>query len=131
MNTKLIMTLSAIFMAIIGISLSFLPDEILKYSGMDSTALARIILQLLGALYFAFAMLNWMAKGATIGGIYNKPISIANFTHFFIGGLALLKALIKYTGTPQLLWVLAVIYLVFAICFGIVFTRHPADKQAA
>jgi len=131
MNTKLIMTLSATFMAIIGIGLTFLPDEILKYTGMGSTELARIILQLLGALYFAFAMLNWMAKGAIIGGIYNKPISTANATHFFIGALALLKALMHSTGAPTLFWVLAAIYLVFAICFGIIFTRHPADKPAA
>jgi hypothetical protein len=131
MNTKLIMTLSAIVMAIIGISLTFLPEEILKFAGMGPTALARIILQLLGALYFAFAMLNWMAKGAIIGGIYNKAISTANFTHFFIGALAMLKALLHSTGVPALLWILAGVYLVFAICFGIIFTGHPTDKQAA
>jgi len=131
MNTKLVMTLSAIFMAVIGISLTFLPDEILACSGIDSGTMARIILQLLGALYFAFAMLNWMAKGAIIGGIYNKPIATANLTHFFIGGAALIKGLLHYTAAPLLLWILAGIYGVFAICFGLIFTRNPDGKQVS
>jgi len=131
MNTKLVMTLSALFMAIIGISLTFLPDEISIYSGIGSTVIARIILQLLGALYFAFAMLNWMAKGAIVGGIYNKPIATANVTHFFVGGAAMLKGLFHYTAAPLLLWILAGIYVVFAICFGLIFTRHPDGGQTA
>jgi len=129
MPTKLIMTLSAITMAIIGIGLTFAPREILSYAHTNSTAVFVIILQLLGALYFAFAMLNWMAKGAIIGGIYNKPIAIANFVHFLIGGLALAKALIHNQRLPYFLWFLTGIYLVFAVCFGFIFTRHPADKQ--
>jgi len=46
---------------------------------------------LLGALYVDFAMLNWMVKGSLIGNIYNRPVAVANFTHFLVGGLALAK----------------------------------------
>ena len=41
-----------------------------------------------------FAMLNWMAKGVIIGGIYSRPIVIANLAHFLIGDLELIKAVI-------------------------------------
>ncbi len=87
MNTKLIMTLSALFLALTGLTLTFLPEEIIDLAGAPSSKTFLLILQILGALYFGFALLNWMAKGSTIGGVYNRPISIANFTHFLIGGL--------------------------------------------
>ena len=45
-------------------------------------------MQIIGSLYFALAILNWMSKGSFIGGIYNRPIAIANLTHFVIAGLA-------------------------------------------
>jgi len=129
MNTKLIMSLSAVVLAVIGISLTFFPAEILQHLGIGSSTSLLIILQLLGALYFGFAMLNWMAKGAIIGGIYNKPVSVANASHFLIGGLALVKALINNPGSPIFLWIFGGIYLFFAVCFGIIFNRHPSNNQ--
>ncbi len=123
------MTLSAVTLAVIGIGLTFFPGEILQYLGIASSTPLLIILQLLGALYFGFAMLNWMAKGALIGGIYNKPVAVANAAHFLIGGLALVKALINNSGSPFLLWILGGIYLVFAVSFGIIFNTHPANNQ--
>src|ERR1700744_1671498 len=84
MNTKLIMTASALFLAVLGISLTFLPREIAGVTGISSAKTFQLMLQIMGALYFSFAMINWMAKGAIIGGIYNKPLAIGNFTHLFI-----------------------------------------------
>ena len=125
MNTKLVMALSAVFLAAIGIGLSFMPQEIAVFTGLGVTKMSLLILQILGALFFAFAMLNWMAKGAIIGGIYNRPIAIANFTHFFVGAIALIKAVIGDPDLPYAVWIAAGIYLFFAILFGIIFNRHP------
>lgn len=113
MNTKLIMTLSAVLLAILGISLTFLPTEISDYFGINSMKTFQLIMQILGALYFAFAMLNWMTKGSYIGGIYNRPIVIANFTHFFIGGPVLFKGLMKYPNSFYAVWILAGLYFSF------------------
>lgn len=124
------MAASALFMAAIGISLTFLPKEISNMIGAGYISNIPIALQLSGALYFAFAMLNWMAKGAIIGGIYNKPIATANLTHFFIGALALIKALLNNHTLPYGSWILAGIYSVFAICFGLIFYRHPGSDKA-
>jgi hypothetical protein len=56
-------------------------------------------------------MLNWMAKGTIIGGIYNRPIAIANLTHFLIGGLALAKLAFNNHKISIILWVMAGIYI--------------------
>ena len=86
MNTKSLMTLSAIILALIGISLIFLPGEILDYFELSVSDALLLLMQIIGSFYFAFAMLNWMSKGSIIGGIYNRPIAIANLTHFVIAG---------------------------------------------
>jgi hypothetical protein len=127
MNTKLVMALSAIFLAVIGIGLTFMPQEIAAFTGLGFTKIYQLQLQILGALFFAFAMLNWMAKGSIIGGIYNRPIAIANFTHFFIGGVALVKAVAGNVHLHYTVWILAILYSIFAILFGIIFSRHPSQ----
>ena len=118
MNTKLVMSAAAFLLAVIGIGFSFFSAEIVAFTGITISETSELVFQLLGALYFGFAMLNWMAKGSTIGGIYNRPVAIANFAHFFIGGMALLKAVINNPGVAVFLWILAVAYALFAFLFG-------------
>lgn len=131
MNTKLIMTASAFLLAVIGLGLTFTGSEIATYLLIGSTPALQLLVQLLGALYVAFALLNWMARGAVMGGIYNRPIAIANFAHFLIGALALLKGLASHPGLPGVLWVLAGFYSLFALLFGAVFFRAPVSKPGA
>lgn len=131
MNTKLIMTASALCLAAAGISMSFFPNEIANYIGLGSTKTSQLVIQALGALYFGFAMLNWMAKGSIIGGIYNKPLVVANMSHFLIGGLALIKGLMSISHPSYLLLILTGIYAIFGILFGILFVRHPASDTNA
>jgi hypothetical protein len=130
MNTKLIMTLSAIFLALIGVSLTFLPAEIAGLTGIGTSKVLVLLLQILGALYFSFAMLNWMAKGSIIGGIYNRPVALTNFTHFFIVAIYLAKAVMNNHALPVEVWLLAGVYAVFAVLFWMIFSRHPiGDKN--
>ena len=91
MNTKTLMTSSSILLGLIGMGLTFIPDEIISILSIAPNPIATVSFQLLGALYLGFAMLNWMAKGSIIGGIYNKPLVIGNFMHFGVGALALVK----------------------------------------
>ena len=121
------MTGSAIFLGVMGIALIFMPDEIKTATGLNDAPNAQLLLKLMGALYFGFAMLNWMSRFTVIGGIYNKPVSIANFTHFAVGALSLIKMLLKTPNLPQWVWVLTAFYTVFAILFGVLFYR-PAGK---
>jgi len=119
MNTKFIMSASAIAMALVGICLIFLPEEVAMVIGW--TGNGKIILQIAGALYFGFAMVNWMSKANLIGGIYNRPIAVGNATHFFIAALALLK----FSLNSPILIAVAIVYSVFAIAFGSILFVHP------
>ena len=123
MNTRLLMMLSAITMGVAGIALSFLPQEISGYFNSTGTIFTVLAMQVLGALYFGFAMVNWTAKANLIGGIYGRPIAIGNLTHFVIGALALLKG--YFSSHDKTVLIAALIYTVFAIAFGFVFFTHP------
>lgn len=129
MNTKIVMILSALFLALAGVGLMFFPQELNAYIGIGSNKYFILIIQILGGLYFGFAMINWMAKGTLIGGIYNRPLVIGNFSHFFIGGIALVKAILADTNMPVAIWILAGVYSLFAIMFGILFNRHPKVQE--
>lgn len=127
MNTKIIMTTSAVLLGTAGIILTFLPIEIIEFLDMEASKPLEVLLQILGALYFAFGMLNWMTKSSLIGGIYNRPIAVANFSHFMIGGLALVKAGFSNVELPMIIWVLAIVYAIFGLVFGAVLFRHPVN----
>jgi len=124
MNTKLLMISSALIMGVVGIFLEFVPHEVLNYFGSQSTGINPLLMQLTGALYLGFAMMNWMAKTVLIGGIYARPLAIGNFVHFLVGALALLKYGFSSSITVTI-WILAIIYSLLAILFGIVFWTHP------
>lgn len=128
MNTNLVMIASALVMGFAGIGLSFMPHEILNYlNAEDVRIMDTLLFQILGALYFAFAMVNWTAKANLIGGIYARPIAIGNLTHFVIGALALMKGYFSSQQTTVL--ILAIIYVVFAILFTTIFFTHPVRSK--
>lgn len=121
-TTKTLMTASALFLGLGGILLSFLPQEILLILGENDDL--SFILQICGALFLAFAMLNWMIRSSLIGGIYNRSIAVANFGHFFIGSSVLLKQFAKNTDINYFL-ILGIIYSIFGISFGYILFNGP------
>ncbi|WBL43625.1 hypothetical protein PBT90_02840 [Algoriphagus halophytocola] len=129
MNTKLIMTSSAILLWAAGLILTFTPDFVLKLLSLAESPASMVAFQVIGALYFGFGMLNWMSKGGLIGGIYNRPIAIANFSHFMIAGFALIKNLSANPESSPVLWGAGIIYSLYAVCFAIIVFRHPLPKQ--
>jgi hypothetical protein len=130
MNSKLILSSTAILLGALGVCLTFAPDGVISLFGITDTPIIRIMFQLLGAVYYAFALLNWMAKGALIGGIYNRPIAMANLAHFLIAGLALTKAVISNQQLPTILSFVAGFYMVTAGVFAVVISRHPITASA-
>jgi hypothetical protein len=125
MNTRILMTTSAIFLGAMGVAASFLPVEILTFLDPGINRSLATVVQLLGAALLGFAMLNWMAKAAPAGGIYGRPIVTANLVHFTVGGIALAK-LAAVGDLPAAAIALAAIYVIFALCFGVVmFGRGP------
>ncbi len=116
-------------LALIGISLILLPNEILDYLELRVSETLQLLMQIIGSLYFALAILNWMSKESLIGGIYGRPIAMANLTHFVIAGLALIKGILANPSLSYVIWSIAIIYSIFAIFFGIVAFRHPISEN--
>src|SRR5579872_5252327 len=88
------MSLSAAVLAALGVAITFLPQELLAHVGVQPIASPVLLIQMLGALYMGFAALNWMYRGNRIGGIYGRPVSMANFVNFAVGAVALVKGAI-------------------------------------
>ncbi len=128
MNTKIIMTSSALVLGITGIAMTFAPDQITAALRAETSTITLLFVQIIGGLYFGFAMLNWMVKNSLIGGIYNRPIATANFTHFTIVGIAIWKIL-PDGGLPISLLVTGVVYAVLGIAFGLILFTHPLKKE--
>jgi hypothetical protein len=124
------MTASAVFMALAGLAASSAPHELLALFGSPATGVLPLFVQLLGALYLAFAMLNWMAREMIIGGIYSRPVALGNFMHFAIGALALVKGLMAtHSGGP--FWAICAPYTLFAVWFGAVLFGSPVKAPNA
>lgn len=117
MQTKLLMTLSALFMAGLGVTASFLPQEIATHFGMQPDPIIVLLIQITGALYLAFAILNWMARSVLIGGIYSRPLALANFLQFVVITTIFLKALVAGF-RPMEIIAGSIVYLVFGLWFG-------------
>ena len=127
MSTRNLMIASSVYLGIAGLGLTFLPKEIAEYlnGGINQTSI--LFLQILGALYLGFSMLNWMTKNNLIGGIYSKPLVVGNFAHFLISSFALLKIIGQYSGGEfSIFLAITIIYCIFALWFGYVFMTNPS-----
>jgi hypothetical protein len=113
-STRVIMSGSSIALFLAGVACLFAPVEVLSAIGISSPD--ELTGQVLGALYLAFAAANWTARGSMIGGIYARPLSVANFVHFFVGATVLVKGVSSSTSNAGYL-VILLVYVAFAIAF--------------
>ena len=118
------MTASSVVLGLAGLSAAFAPQELLAALGVPLTNTLPALIQLMGALYFSCALMNWTARGSVIGGIYSRPISIGNFAHFFVGTIVLVKELSN--GANVFVLVALGVYAVFAILFWWLVFRHSS-----
>lgn len=123
------MIASALFLGLVGLAASFLPQEILAWAGVSPAPFAVVLVQVLGAVYLGFAFLNWMAKGILIGGIYARPVALGNFFHFAVATVVLVKAILGGGASPVLL-AIAVPYAILAAWFGLVLFTSPVPVRA-
>ncbi len=130
MNTRWLMRASAIYTGMIGVAATFMPQEILRFAGVEATPLLTLGLQVAAAAQAGLAVINWMAQGVLIGGIYARPLAIGNFAHFLISALALIKAATSgLHATPVLVG--AAIHAVFAGLFAFVAFGDPLRARTA
>jgi hypothetical protein len=135
MNTKLLMVASSLVLGVTGLVTSFAPVELLAVLKISPTGPLPVIIQLLGALYLGFAIMNWTAKDSLIGGIYARPLSIGNCLHFAVGAIALFKHQFA-AGFQNPLTTALVVYAIFASAFvylifgrGVACQVNPSAKS--
>jgi hypothetical protein len=124
-----LMSVTAVVLGALGLGATFLPQELLRLAGAAESGPLVALVQLLGAVWFGFAMLDWMARESLLGGIYGRPLVVGNLAHFVIAGTALLKLVVR---DPQArtLWPGAVLFCLLAIAFGAVLFRHPGGSRS-
>src|SRR5215217_6824247 len=130
MNTKLLMTASGLALGLAGLVALFAPDLLLETLGASPTTPLSIPVQLMGSLYFAFALIDWTAKDSAIGGIYARPVSLGNFAHFFVGALILIKYFLSNSFNLAAL-LITMVYILFAVLFyWLVFRASGLPKES-
>jgi len=125
MHSRILMMTSAAFLAVLGLVTSYMPQEVLGLHGTVPDTSTLLLVQMMGALYLGFAILNWTARGILIGGIYARPVALGNFLHFAMVAVMLIKAAIVHGVVP--LAISATVFSVFAIWFGVVLFKPPSS----
>ena len=127
MKPQPILLVSAILLLASGVAALFAPEEIAGVLGAHGQATSKVVVQLLGAGLFALGFLDWFVRFATIGGLYGRPVVVANLAFFFIATTTLGRHA-RDTGSGTA-WVLAAIVAVLAVWFGR-FLLYPPGEQA-
>lgn len=130
MNTKILMIVVSLYLGIVGFGLTFLPQEIAFFFENEVNQTFVLALQILGALYLGFGMMNWMAKNSLIGGIYNRPLIFGNLLHFLVSAFALIKMIKKYSENQFVVIItISILYFIFTISFGYLLRTNPINKN--
>lgn len=126
--SSLISRTSAAFLALMGLVLLFAPDEILPRLVPTFPATASWMGQLIAAGWLGLAVLNWVSRSALLGGIYGRPVVLANAVFYFIGATTLLK-LLSAQAHLGVLWVVAAPLAIFAAVYGWLLFRGPVGND--
>jgi energy-converting hydrogenase Eha subunit C len=130
MNSKTILTISAIVLFAIGVVLNFMPQELANKIGFIGLPEGSLLLQIMAGFFLGFGILNWMLKDSAVGGVYGKPLGLANLLQFGIGAFALGRAYGDGVSPQWTLW-LFLVYLVLALAFAWLVFLHDPNKVAA
>lgn len=125
MNTRLLFLLSSLLFGASGIALIFSPEALLHALAIEQGMPTFLFVKVVGGLYFGFSILNWMTKSNRTGGIYNRPIVMANLSYFVISGLGIVKTLLLYQEVSIVLWAVGILNLAFGLLFIFILFKHP------
>jgi len=112
-----LMRASAGVLLIAGLALLFAADVILPRVIPEFPAAGAWFGQLLGGAWLGVAALDWLSKGARLGGIYGRPIVLMNLILYFVSAIVLLKIALL-PGASTVVGVSAIVFGAFAALFG-------------
>lgn len=121
---SLLLTASAVAYFVVSLAAIFAGDELLRFGGAAGTALELALIQLLGAALFSLAMVNWLNRYSRIGGIYGRPLVMANLANSAISALMLVHLWRSFGFSTPLAAALG-FYALLALAFGAQLFREP------
>src|SRR5215204_2503209 len=125
MSTR-ISQVSAVLLLAGGLALLFAPDDILPRLIPGFPVAGAWLGQLLAGAWIGIAALNWYNRSTLLGGIYGRPIVLANAALYFMSATALIKVAGR-GDTPVALAVLTVPFGLLAIAYGWLMFRGPFE----
>ena len=124
MISSLISRASASFLGAGGLALLFAPDVVLPRL-IPGFPLAGVwIGQLLAASWLEMAALNWLNRSALLGGIYARPVVVANALFYFVSAMVMLRK-VTTQSAPAAVWVIVAPVVLFAALYGWLLLRGP------
>ena len=117
---------NALWLGIAGFALLFAPDGVLPRLVAGYPASGLWLGQLLGAAWLGLAALNWINRRLILGGVFGRPIVLANAVHYFISAMVLIRAAIHQPQASVELMAIATITL--AVAYGALLFRGPFDR---
>ena len=111
-----------------GLALLFAPDVVLPRLIPAFPAAGAWLGQLLAAAWLALAALNWLSRTTLLGGIYGRPVVLANAALYFIAAMVLVQVVVR-RDAPAALWLLAVPAVVLAGIYGWLLLRGPLERD--
>jgi hypothetical protein len=137
--SRTILSVSALFLGLLGLALMLAPDELGGWLGLVPSVAGEVGapdgggagpgrtlgVELFAAALFAVGVLDWMGRGAIYGGIYGRPIALGNF---LLGLLAAVVLLREAPSDPGL--GLAALFALHGGAFGwILFRARPWQQD--
>lgn len=126
MISSAISQVSALVILIGGLALLFASDVLLPTIAPGFPPGAAWLGQLLAAAWLGIAAMNWLQQTTTLGGIYGRPVVLANFTLYFVTATSVVRALAG-GAAPRMLWLVLLPTAVLAIVYGALLLRGPFD----
>lgn len=128
MTSRTISGASAIILCVGGTLLLFAPDVLLRRIVPGFPDAALWVGQLVGAGWLAVAALDWLSRSAVLGGIYGRPVVLANIALHFISSLTLVEAA-THEGASSGLWLLATPFAILASVYGWLLLHGPTERE--
>ena len=113
---------SAFLFGAAGLWLLFLPREAAGVLGLEASA--DLPMQLAAAGVLAVAVLNWAGRGAVYGGIYGRPLILANLVFGMVAAGSLASASLDGHIGPAG-WVCTGVMVVHVLFFGVLLRQPP------
>ena len=120
---------SALLLAVTGFAFVFAAREMLALLAPGTPRAATWVGQLLGAALIGLGCLDWFNRHTLLGGIYARPVVLANATFFVVGALSILGTSPTLGATRPIALGVAGVLGVFAGCYAWLLFRGPLERD--